>query len=1017
MPGIRLSGPVHWGRRRIAISIALIAIIAIASTVFLSRPVAASEQYGLQTINVRMSTDTSVRGITTASVTKDDDGRVSETVTELDPAESLAALPVRVQTAWWHDGATGTDLADLDGASGRIVLRVSVQDLTAEPTELSFETGGARYRQQALVGVPLTVVASARIGSGDRVVQVDDGASEESRVTDGMLVETTDDGRSVQWAAYLAPPMLSPTADFTLVIDSARFTVPAFDLTIQPGLVTDPSVSALVDRAFGADGYSANLESSTIELVQNVNSRLTEALDFIDQVHLALEQDVAQLGEQSYRELSQSSQTVLGHLASTASVLESIRATGESGIAGVGSQTHSGVSALARSLDGVLGSTAFSPRLTSTTIEGCTATMPVLAEGQARTVASTVYLADAQLQAIAGLFDDGVTDNCRTALHDLVRGTIGEQVDTTDPAAVDACRNTPEGERTVACVLALARVVLSSDFAALSRAADEVHDAHRQLQVSDLTGALGGTDGLAATLTDLRDRLDTAHADAGSVSSNLSAWTQDTSAEIDRAQQQVATMRAELGKLRTALTALRTARDSAHAALFDQDGASVRSRLTAISAATDGPPSVGEWFVDSQYAQAMTTVLTSVSGACPATWADGLDQSSSVQQIVAALDQLDVAGCPVQQLAVASRDLVLGYDDTVQAVGVAGGEAAAAGTTLDAVEQSFADLDAAIADLDQIVTASGALETALTALDDPATGALTTLESLVDDLAPHSSSGLALAQLGDDLGDMVSLVGGLWPDDSVQPLTGTTGCPQQGGRPTATAQEVVWLGNRLLCTEAELGTRIVNLGTRLSGTQSGTDGRLQDAANRTQDAMDRAGQEIDRLSAGLVTDLNTQREAGTEAALALIDQSRADMQAQIDQILATYDLMSSQVLSELSSSMQQSATESTAVAQSLTQDFAVLLANLGSPDPTSRGGMLGKLHGITAQVGETGTVLDSVGSTTTAYGNIRSGELRDIDLRSAQFAAAEERRAQYRPFAEVDDDLETVFVFQIRGEQ
>ncbi len=1001
------------------VGVAIMAILAISTTMFLTRPAAADEQYGLQTIQVGMSADTTVHTVRTASVTKDQGDHVTETVVDLDPSVAIADLPVRVQTSWWHDGGSGTDLSELAGKSGRFVVQVSVQDLTAEATELSVETTGAHYRQQALVGVPLTVVASATVSSGDRVVQATDGA-DDSRVTNGVLAETTDTGRSVQWAAFLAPPMLSPTADFTLVIDSQDFRVPDFDLTVQPGLVTDPSVSALVDRVFGADGYSAQLEGSTISLVQNVTARLTEALQFVDEVHETLEQDVSQLGERTYGELESSAQVVLSHLDSTVSDLESILDSTVSGIEQVGTQTRSGVSALSRSMDDVLGNTSIAPKLTPTAVAGCSVTMPTLAEGEDRTVAATVYVADAQLQAITDLFAtgrDAPADTCRAALHEMVRSTIGDPSALDDPAAMRQCTATPTDRRTVACTLAVARDTLTSDLDELATMSTRVRESFDQLGVSGLTSALSGEHGLATTLSALRDRLVAAEANSSELSSELATWAQETATTVTRARELTDAARVQADAARSAVSALRASRDDLHEAVLGD----IAGSLSAITSANDDTDSVGEWFIGSDYADALTALVGSMGTTCPQTWADGLSVSSSAADIAAALEQLTGGGCPAGDLAVASQEMVAGYAQTVAAIADMGADAQEATTTLAAVASSFANLDDALGDVEALTSESGDLSGALNALSSPAgdSGALVDIGARVQSLSTLITDGM-MGELDRELSGLVTVINGIWPDDTVQPITDPSGCTeQQPGlteRPEAAGQGVVWSSNRLVCVQHVLGDRLTALDAQIDGTSQSTTVQLAVTAERTQSALDRAERQIDLMSETLTTTLIEQKDAATASSLALIDASRDRMSAELAAVLASYDLTASQVVQRLSDSMGRSAAQSRAVAATLDEAFTNLLANLGSPDPTSRGGMLGKLHGITTQVGETGAVLDSVGTSTTAYGNVRSAERRDIDLRAAQFEAAEARLATYRPLAQVDGDLTTVVVYQLRGE-
>lgn len=1003
---------------------AVVAILALISVAVLSRSSAVSEQHGLQTIDVRLGTDGAIHAVSAASVVREESGRVAESREDLAPAEAVGDLPVRVQTAWWHAGASGTDLQDLDGREGRFVVQVTVQDLTAEVTELSVETGGARYRQQALVGVPLTVVASAGVGAADRVVQVVDDQGADPRVTDGVLVETADGGRSVQWAAFLAAPMLSPTASFTLVVDSADFRVPDVDLTVHPGLVTDPSVAALIDRAYGADGYAARLEGSTIAVVQRVSRNLAEALGFVDAVHAALEQDVAHLGERTYSDLGLSSETVLSHLERTVEDLDAVLGSARSGVSQVGSQTRSGVQALSRSIADVLGSPGARPELTATVVRGCRATMPTLAEGQARTVSSTVHLADAQLRAIAALFADGrgaPSDNCRTALHELVTSTVGDPSVLEDPAAAATCRSVPEADRTIACTLAIARGTLRTDLAELEARQDDVRDVAGRLAVPALADALGGGRGLAATLTGLRTDLVAARAGSGAVRSDLAGWVLRMQEAVDRARVETAAAHAGLAEVVGAVEEVAVAGEVVRTALLGGVGG-VGSVLDDLAGAAAGAAGTGQWFAPYVTAlRELVAALDDEAAGCPAGWEDGLGPDATADQITDALHVLDVPGCPVAGPAAAAVGLVAGYAGTAAVLDGASADAAGARATLDALADDLAGLDAAVADLRSLTGSDGGLAAALRALEDAeaGTGTLVEVAQGVAEVSALVEAGGALPALDEHLAGLVALVSGLWPDEAVQPVASADGCaavqPSPDRRPEPAGQAVVWLGNRLLCLEADLGRRLTDLDDRVDQAAASTDAQLGLTTQRTQDAGDRAHHRIGTLSSGLVSEVTAQREAATAASQALVAESHAEVREEMDAILAAYDLASGGVLQQLTEAMQQSGAQSTAVAASLGADFADLLVNLGSPEPTSRGGLLGKLHGITTQVGDTGGVLDSVAATTTAHGNVRSAELRDIDLRAAQFAAAEARLAAYRPFVEVDEDLETVFVFQVRG--
>ncbi|MCL1898849.1 MAG: hypothetical protein FWG16_08555 [Micrococcales bacterium] len=98
-------------------------------------------------------------------------------------------------------------------------------------------------------------------------------------------------------------------------------------------------------------------------------------------------------------------------------------------------------------------------------------------------------------------------------------------------------------------------------------------------------------------------------------------------------------------------------------------------------------------------------------------------------------------------------------------------------------------------------------------------------------------------------------------------------------------------------------------------------------------------------------------------------------------------------------------------------DLTNLMVNLGSPDLESQTGLVGKLTGITGQVGQTGVVLDQVNGAVLSHGNARSNELRNLDLRAAQFAEAQVLLGQFAPFALDGDQAETttIFIYHLRG--
>lgn len=279
----------------------------------------------LQSVSVSLGADSSVQAIETLSVRAEDGETPTSDTASLDPAEHAERLPVRILTSYRLGDRSGTDLREIEGESGRVVVDVTVQNTTARPEQLTYDFDGVQRRHNALVATPLTVVASARLGEdslGD-VVTSDDVSPTD--VTNGVVGTTGDEAGAVQWAAMLAPPRLGASTTFRLVQDTEDFEVPRFDLTVQPGLVTDTSVRRLLEAAFASDpGSTLQLESSTIELVSSVNAILAGAGGVLAQLQGALSGSAETLGQQTILELESGASLVSTSLTALAGDLDSL---------------------------------------------------------------------------------------------------------------------------------------------------------------------------------------------------------------------------------------------------------------------------------------------------------------------------------------------------------------------------------------------------------------------------------------------------------------------------------------------------------------------------------------------------------------------------------------------------------------------------------------------------------------------------------------------------------------------
>jgi trimeric autotransporter adhesin len=280
-------------RRRTTAAVAVVAAVGLLGG---GAWVAADEQptQVLQAVDVRLGSDGAVERVRTSTISRSPGGSTTET-RDLDPTDPASSLPVRVTVGWVHEGRSGTDLADLRGVDGRVEIDITVQNLTVRPERFAYDVAGEPKDSYALVGAPLTVVASATLpeGSYERVRTVAPGVAS---ATNGVVARG--EGRTtVQWASLLAPPRLAASTTFRLVEDAEDFTLPSLSLSVQPGLATDASVSRLLGDAFGGSEALITVENSTIGLIADINATLAGVSDDLLAIQDVLNRNAGALGE------------------------------------------------------------------------------------------------------------------------------------------------------------------------------------------------------------------------------------------------------------------------------------------------------------------------------------------------------------------------------------------------------------------------------------------------------------------------------------------------------------------------------------------------------------------------------------------------------------------------------------------------------------------------------------------------------------------------------------------------
>jgi hypothetical protein len=435
----------------------------------------------LQSVQVDMAPDgtfTAVKGTTVSTNGGSDDATSSSK--SYSPQDAVSDLPVRVLTAYRTEGGTGTDLSDLSGYTGRVEIDLTVQNLTIQPQNLSYDVDGSSRSQAALVGAPLTVVASTALDGIDASSVVTPDSANHDAATNGVLSQSLDGTTQVQWATILAPPQIGPSATLKLVLDAKDFKAPAFDLSVQPGLVTDPSVGALVDAAFQPGSSSElKLQARTIGLVGEVNTVLARAGETISKVRTTLDSSADTLGTKTASDLQASA---TGVAASMKGLDGSVKSLGQDLSTSLESTRSAAVQQLLQTvdaLDQMLGDTSVKPQPATVKGEGCDTTVAPPQN------ASSVY---GNLIQVAGQLDGyaKATGACKSALQASILKSVGPENPTAE-SCVDS--------ESVTCALLGARTSFSDIATKLVNDGDAALSALDPMKIDD---AVAASDALSA---------------------------------------------------------------------------------------------------------------------------------------------------------------------------------------------------------------------------------------------------------------------------------------------------------------------------------------------------------------------------------------------------------------------------------------------------------------------------------------------------------------------------------------
>lgn len=917
----------------------------------------------LRAVDVTMSGDGTMTAVRATSITTRSNRSSSSSSDEFSPSETADDLPARVTTSYRTADSSGSDLSELNGYSGKVVIDVSIENLTLVAQQVSYDMDGNSYSTSALVGAPLTVVASASLegtGAGDVIVEGD------GDTTNGLVSMDSDGRTQVQWADLLAPPMMPASADLRLVVDAKNFSSPDFSISVQPGLATDSSSNSLLD-ASSQMRAQMDLEERTIELAAQVNQVLAQTSSTIQDVRSSLDTSAETIGAQTLSDMQSNAQNLSGAMTSVGSQLDGLKGELQSASAQSSSQTLAQLTSSVEAMSAMLGDTS-----------------GAAPDGRSTSVYATVQNIAAQLQAYADAGDDQ-RESVRAALEAAI-GPSEPNEENCPAAATPAAPQptsgasgptgdeTPQGTPSSKAPSSGAAVGQEagdgqssrpSEASATGSASSEalpatcaLYQGQQSLNaaISDFTtAARSAVDGLKGSAQDTAQQASSlataaggALAQANTVVGDVQAVKNalpDDSGRVDPATPQVAALGANIDALNTRITALGTAIDAAKAKAdagkASNDSASARlgdvtKQVCQMSAADRAKLmpllSTKDCNGDAQTGDAQTTSVEALLADEGATWGD----------LSRTLDRNDTTGGAGKALsdATATYQQLRSDYDALTAGGQAGGAASASPTSPSPSTGSASPSPSSTATGNAGGQAGdGELDAAMARLTDSA-GEMQRQSSSLDDMAAELSS------TAEKLNHSVNAF---------------------DGQPSALEQAI---------SAAELA-------------QKNGDGALDEQIRRIGSAKDGSGQSADQD----VFD----RSALDQQAQQMTDQAKSTIDAQNQQLANGYtqaqqsmDSATQQAQQSVADSVDQSAADLAGANALLGDDMAKLLADIGDPEAAGSG-LLGSLGKNAALAQAADTQLAVASGTMTGYANVRSADLGGLLLRQAQMSAALER--------------------------
>lgn len=946
----------------------------------------------LQNVNIQMGRDGEVSSIESTNIYVNDKDRTSSSSNvQFKPKDVVNDLPVRVSLQYSTERGSGTNLNDLNGYSGEITIKVTVENLTVKTEDVTYDASGTSRTSPAPVGTPFSIAASTVLsGSPTQVITTPDAADSS---TNGV-VSTNDEGKAVvQWGAISAPPVTGSSSSFVLKVKAKDFSAPTFNISVQPGFASDLSGAGIITNGFTSqDASQVALLQRTIDTVNEVNTTLTSASSQVAQVRQSLDDTSATLGKDTANHLKTQNESLTKTMQGLQANIESLQKDLSEASRTNNSQLISQLERTVAALHSMLGDTTARPNVSVSHSGG-----RCVVHREEGAGSRSVYGNLVQLSAVLNAYAEASSD-CQQDLTASIREIVGPEHPTAETCSSNG---------SVTCALFGASVTVQSSLIALVATGEKIVD---HLQPEYLKGANNNYSALKRQMDELVEQVekDPSSLDADAVRS--------LSEKVSAARQSVNQMKETSSRLIESIKNVHSRAASARAELVDGSGSmsaqnkELAEQLCALSTERGGSLSAEQVEHLRGYLTASSCGGAASPSAAPSSEAPSEapspapSESASVAPSEEPSKKVEAPSAAPSSEAPSAEPTATEGNTRVITVENANERTYTSNTPAarTPMEQRIA---AAVAAWDEVLAA--------TSMDDPKEGLARDAKNLND--AVNAVDG-ALGEVEKTLNDAVNAQN----QDA-----------EKKAEPTEEAK--VSLRDRIHSASDAvnaLGKNLEDMTNMQADLSTAIKEAFKESANETRESLtSMISEEIRKVSSDGSSSASAAKEAFSASVAGITDTANTvvqvagesievqhkDMNDRIEGLRQSLDSVTERSLVALSTRAENATRDLAGASVQLNNDLSKLMLDLG--DSNAEGaGLLGALKSNSAKAGAADYQLALAMQNAQGYTNLRSEDIAALQKRQAQFKASLQRLRSLPTFHLSNAgsaEVKTVYTFQI----